>query len=154
MDALYTVTDTGSLDKYRKFNNYINFSRKNSRELIFSGIVIFITLILMFFVLNWKTIWYVAFLLVFIPLLLEMRIRRIYKSDPVLKREFTYSFYSDRMEIEGENWHTKLMYDRIYDIGESKDYFFIMAGHNMGNIISKDKCSEELCEFIRGLKKD
>lgn len=154
MDALYTVTDSGSLDKYRKFNHYINFCRKNANEWIFPGIVIIITIVLMTAVLKWKTVWYIAFILIFMPLLIEWRIRRAYKSDPVLKREFTFSFFSDRMEIVGERWHTKLMYDRIYDIGESKEYFFIMAGRSTGNIISKEKCSEELCEFIRGLKKD
>ena len=52
---------------------------------------------------------------------------------------------------ERGTYHYK--YDDIYKIAETKTNIYIFISINMATIHVKDKCSEELSDFVRKLKK-
>lgn len=57
------------------------------------------------------------------------------------------------MEIEGEFGNSIYKYSDLYKIIEGKTVFCFMVANNMGHVVNKIECSDELSEFIRSLEK-
>ncbi|MBQ8540645.1 MAG: YcxB family protein [Clostridia bacterium] len=95
----------------------------------------------------------VAFFVV-MPIFVEYTFRKAYKSKKFNGGEIIMHFYEEHVESEGTKGTTKFLYKNLYKVVETKTSFYIMMGNNMGFIVMKENCSEELCEFIRNIKKD
>lgn len=74
------------------------------------------------------------------------------KIDTTNDVEFTLKFYEECLEKTSELRNEIIKYDSIKQIVETRTNFYILTRYII--IIEKDNCSEELCEFIREIKKD
>lgn len=93
---------------------------------------------------------------VLFPLILWWELNRVVKgawrtNQSMQNCEMQYSFYEDRVEQESVLGHSVFMYDKLYRILETKDYFFLMIGNNQGIIIQKREAGTELQQFLREL---
>ena len=76
-----------------------------------------------------------------------------YSNKILADREETVSFYDDFLVADRGVLNVRYAYDKIYEVNESKTNFYIMLTAAEGLIILKENCSDELCEFVRRIKK-
>ncbi len=76
-----------------------------------------------------------------------------YTNKTCVNREDTVNFYESFLKVENAKSYFKLMYDDIDEIWESETNFYIKYGLDGNIFVIKEKCSEELCEFIRNIEK-
>lgn len=63
-----------------------------------------------------------------------------------------YGFFQDHVEVTNELGKSHAEYRKLYRVLETDHAFYLMLGSTQGMIVDKDRCSEELCRFIRGLE--
>lgn len=65
----------------------------------------------------------------------------------------TYSFFSDYFTAQSSVSQSRIDYDAIYKILESKTSLIILLGPNQGFALEKSACPEGLAEFVQALGK-
>ncbi len=81
-------------------------------------------------------------------------IKKLWESNKIIQNaEVEYTFYDDHFEQKSNVSNSKIKYDMIYKIVETKTNFYIFISTNQGYIINKENCKEKLIELIRNLKK-
>lgn len=92
-------------------------------------------------------------ILIYCKISMNFYAKKMYeKIDTTNDVEFTLKFYEDCLEKTSELRNEIIKYDTIKQIIETRTNFYILTRYII--IIEKNNCSEELCEFIRGIKKD
>ena len=66
---------------------------------------------------------------------------------------FTVLFFDDHFETKSEKNHGTYEYAKLLNVIETDTDFYLEVAKGQCVIVQKDKCSAELCSFIRGLKK-
>ena len=163
MDVLHTVKVERTYDEYKKFNDFVHAETTKLR-LIRTVLVIGYILVsmLMHYLEMYKfLIFFVSFFAFYIAYLVyykwarERSIKKCYESDEAGKNNVVViDFYQDYFGVKDEYSQGAFPYDKLYKIYESDTNFYIMMSKMNGLGIVKANCSDELCEFIRGLKKD
>lgn len=86
-------------------------------------------------------------------LLNNKRIKKLWNSSTSMQnKDVKYTFNDSNMEIENELGNSKIEYNSIYKIIETKTNFYIMISTVQGFIIVKENCSSELINFIKSLQ--
>ncbi len=163
MDILYSVTTEQTFEEYKKYNDFL---QKKTRKLgLYRAILVIAYVLLSIFMLYLEMhtflIFFISCFVVYIAYLFyykwarERNIKRSYESNKLGKDSKTViDFYQDHFAVKDDYTQGTIPYDKIYKIYESDTNFYIMGSKISGIGIVKANCSEELCEFIRKIKKD
>ena len=77
-------------------------------------------------------------------------IKKAYFSNKRIQDATThFSFYEDRIEINGCLGNSVIKYDELYKVIETKENFYLCVATNQASNIIKRNCSEELITFLR-----
>ena len=66
--------------------------------------------------------------------------------------EVNFEFYNDYFTETNEYGNTKLEYNKLHKIIETKTNFYLMIAKNQGFILVKENFPEGLEEFLRNIK--
>ncbi len=93
-------------------------------------------------------------LLLFILRFMTMRqIKKSWDSDSLLKSaRSSYIFFSDSFEAVNANGVSNIKYSDLYAVYETKKGIYLMLSNNKGMMIDKAVCSDELVQFLLGIK--
>lgn len=81
---------------------------------------------------------------------MERTVKKAWETNRVTQGIRTrYRFYEDFYEQENDLGYTKVSYEKLYRILETDQNFYLMYGKNQGAILVKERCSQELMEFLR-----
>ena len=150
MDFLYQTTATTTYHEYKKFTWALILTKR--------AVVYFILfeLICLFSAIVTKSIFFFSFLVLY-PLIIwwfqNRHIKKVYQSNKVLQNAVsTYTFYEAYFTETNEFDHTKLEYQKLDKIIETKTNFYLMISKNQGFILTKENFPEGLIEFLRSIQ--
>ena len=151
MECLYKVSTKFTLEEYRRFNQtvmrkkYLIVASIIAILLILAGGVLLHSLPLIIFAIIYPVLFFGA---------AEIGVRRVFASNKLLQdKEVEYEFYEDFIYEKHDGGESKVPYDKLDDIIETKTNFYLMVAKNQGFMISKQNIPDGFEEFVRGKKR-
>ena len=80
--------------------------------------------------------------------------RKNYDSNKMINERIEYEFDKDQISISGESFHSKISWDKIYELSTTKSWFLIWQTRQVANVIPRRDISDNQIETIKGLVKD
>lgn len=97
---------------------------------------------------------FTLFLLYIIKRSLKKQVEKGYQSNKnIQNQKIQYKFYEEYFLATTLNSESKMNYDRLYDIIETKENFYLMESNALAHIIIKKHCNPELTNHIQNLIK-
>ena len=150
MDCLYKTKTINTFEEYKKFTWALLLKKRT--------IITFVIFEILFLFFAWtlESVFYLLFALLY-PLLIWLlqcrQIKKIFKSNKVIQNEeVTFEFYDTYFTEEYPCGNSRLEYNKLYKIVETKTNFYLMIAKNQGYILVKDNFPEGLDEFLRNIK--
>lgn len=152
---LKTVT-TYTEEEYLKFNQFHVFKR-NIIGVIFFAIcatIIILSATVMLFVQSYlQACFFYVFIIVMGLLYIyspKIAVKRILKTDKVLKDSVQeYTFFSTYLTLKNQNSETKLEYEKLFRIYETKTNFYLYINKFQAFLVSKKEMKEDEIELLR-----
>lgn len=150
MKYLYK-SDKYTFNDYREFCLTLTWKRKPIWIFLICVVLILILGILM------KDVYLISFAICYFPvfyLLQSLQIRRTYKSNKLIQEysALEIEFYDTYCIQKTEISETRIPYDKLYKITETKRYAYMLLGKNQGILLKKENFPEGLEEFLRTIK--
>ena len=150
MDCLYKTKTINTFEEYRRFSRVLMYKKRSiiiyallAAFLILDGIVLDNMIFIVFAVVYPFIIW----------LLHNMQVKKVFKTNKALQNaEVNFEFYNDYFTETNEYGNTKLEYNKLHKIIETKTNFYLMIAKNQGFILVKENFPEGLEEFLRNIK--
>lgn len=84
----------------------------------------------------------------------KQAVKKTWQSNQIVQNQQIHNdFYADRVVQTSPMGTAVCPYDKLHNILENDRLICLMIANNQGLVIVKENCSEELIEFLRGLKK-
>lgn len=152
---LKTVT-TYTEEEYLKFNQFHVFKRNIIGVIFFSicATIIILSATVMLFV---QSYFQACFFYVFVILMgvlyiysPKIAVKRILKTDNVLKDSVQeYTFFPTYLTLKNQNSQTKLEYEKLFRVYETKTNFYLYINKFQAFLVSKKEMKEEEIELLR-----
>ena len=150
MDCLYKTKTINTFEEYKKFTWALLLKKRT--------IITFVIFEILFLFFAWtlESVFYLLFALLY-PLLIWLlqcrQIKKIFKSNKVIQNEeVTFEFYDTYFTEEYPCGNSRLEYNKLHKIIETKTNFYLMIAKNQGFILVKENFPERLEEFLRNIK--
>lgn len=153
---LFTVRTTMSLPLYQKLCWAVS-----GRRLMLSGALLVLSgavLVLAFLAPGQSLFWFLLAASLLFPLLLffsyQRSIRANYESTKFSQGLCAeYVFWPGCLTIQSSISESRIGYDSLYEILETKSAFFLLLGRNQGFVIERSSCPDGLPAFLQSLGK-
>ncbi|MBO5453625.1 MAG: YcxB family protein [Clostridia bacterium] len=150
MESLYKTKTINTFEEYKRFSRVLMYKKRSiiiyallAAFLILDGIVLDNMIFIVFAVVYPFVIW----------LLHNMQVKKVFKTNKALQNaEVNFEFYNDYFTETNEYGNTKLEYNKLHKIIETKTNFYLMIAKNQGFILVKENFPEGLEEFLRNIK--
>ena len=150
MESLYKTKTINTFEEYKRFSRVLMYKKRSiiiyallAAFLILDGIVLDNMIFIVFAVVYPFVIW----------LLHNMQVKKVFETNKALQNaEVNFEFYNDYFTETNEYGNTKLEYNKLHKIIETKTNFYLMIAKNQGFILVKENFSEGLEEFLRNIK--
>ncbi len=150
MDCLYSITIQHSYKEYRRFNwkLFLNPIR----------VIIYIALELWLLFLGWLVGHRFLYLLAILcPVLMvisqDIQFKKTWHSNKIAKNQTVkFDFYDTYFIGKDSYGESKVEYNKLYKILETKTDFYLMLSKNQGSILVKANLPDGLCKFLRTIK--
>lgn len=90
-------------------------------------------------------------LLIYLPISMRSRLKKLYTSDKFLQLEQTYDITVDSISVSSERSNTLVKWDEVYSLKESQDMFAIFLGKNRAFLIPKRFLDDAAMQELRQL---
>lgn len=151
MNFLYSATEKITLEEYKKFN--LRLAKKHF--ISYCSFELFFILIAILLKSTYFTIVSVVYPIVIIALMIwwiKYSIKKNFESHKsLLNTEATHEFYDTYFISKSYMGETKLPYDKLYRIIETKTNFYFMLSKHQGIIIDKNSLPSDFEGFAREL---
>ena len=150
MESLYKTKTINTFEEYKRFSRVLMYKKRSiiiyallAAFLILDGIVLDNMIFIVFAVVYPFIIW----------LLHNMQVKKVFNTNKALQNaEVNFEFYNDYFTETNEYGNTKLEYNKLHKIIETKTNFYLMIAKNQGFILVKENFPEGLEEFLRNIK--
>ena len=150
MESLYKTKIINTFEEYKRFSRVLMYKKRSiiiyallAAFLILDGIVLDNMIFIVFAVVYPFVIW----------LLHNMQVKKVFETNKALQNaEVNFEFYNDYFTETNEYGNTKLEYNKLHKIIETKTNFYLMIAKNQGFILVKENFPEGLEEFLRNIK--
>lgn len=150
MESLYKTKTINTFEEYKRFSRVLMYKKRSiiiyallAAFLILDGIVLDNMIFIVFAVVYPFVIW----------LLHNMQVKKVFETNKALQNaEVNFEFYNDYFTETNEYGNTKLEYNKLHKIIETKTNFYLMIAKNQGFILVKENFPEGLEEFLRNIK--
>ncbi len=150
MDCLYSTTTIYSYEEYKRYN--LCLMLKRSRIIWYIVLEAWI-LLLGFLMNNYLLILFAIIYPIIIAILLNRQIKKVWNSNKIAQNmDVKFEFYDTYFTEINENGETRLEYNKLHKILETKTNFYLMIAKNQGFILSKANFPEGLDGFLRNIK--
>lgn len=147
MDALFKTTTKNTLEEYKRFSKKLFYSTKN----IVLHILMFVFLILAGIVCENQ--YFIIFAIIYpiiLRLIYDYRVKKAFSSNKLLQNvEVNYEFYDTYFTQHNEVSDSKVEYEKLYKLIETKTNMYLMVAENQGFILAKTNFPDGLAEFLR-----
>ena len=148
MEKLFEVEEKYVYEDYLELNKYYMFSSKKAKislVLIYLAIVL---IALMSFYLRDYTYLVIALIFAIIYPIMQVFViktasKKSYKTNKLIRNTTqNIIFYEDYFEVVNEIGNTKIYYDKLHKIAESKNLFILFIAYNQAYIVKKSKLED------------
>jgi hypothetical protein len=156
-----TVTTKLSLDDFKKINFYFLYRKRATKFSVALGTIMLLGILIPYII---GTTFFTSFpvfplaiglVLTLIPPLSILRnARRNYDSNKTASEKITYEFEKEFVSISGESFHSKLSWDKLYEVAVTKSWFLIWQSRQTANAIPRRDISDEQIKLIKDLLAD
>ena len=145
-NALYEITTTMDKEDYRKFSYMTIFRNKSRMALLTVAIAVGGAILFTMMEGNFSLLRFLLIGLILIPTqLLAIFLRVEYKAHMKMSiiraglesARQHITFYDNYLTAEDSKKHSKVKYDKLYQVLETKDYFFIYASEGSASMVRK-----------------
>ena len=149
MDCLYTTTTTYSYEEYKRYN--LSLLLKRSRIIFYIILELWI-LLLGCLMSNYFLILFAIMYPIIIAILQNRHIKKVWNSNKVAQNmSVKFDFYDTYFTEINENGETRLEYNKLHKIIETKTNFYLMIAKNQGFILNKSNLPEGLADFLKNI---
>lgn len=149
MECLYVIETKMTFDEYKKF--CLAIQKENQRMIA----LLIVCLLLCIGGIILHKIFIIVFALLYPILkiiLFNYNIKKVFESNKVVRNITTkFEFYKDYFEATNDSAKSKINYNDLNKIIETKTNFYLMTSSIQGYIIEKNNIPEGLSKFIKGL---
>lgn len=160
MDKLFEIKEKYAYEDYLELNKYHMIKSKKSKVTL---VIIYLLLILIacisFYLKNYSYLLFSIVFAILYPLLMIITVKSVakksYETNKINKNiTQTLTFYNDYFEVVSEIANSKIYYDKLYSINESKNSFFLFIAYNQAFIVKKSEIEDvvKFREFIQSKK--
>ena len=150
MDCLYKTKTINTFEEYKRFSRILLCKKRSI--IIYILLAIFLILDSIFLENPIFAIFAVVYPIL-IWLLHNRQVKKVFKTNKALQNaEANFEFYNDYFSETNEYGNTKLEYNKLHKIIETKTNFYLMIAKNQGFILVKENFPEGLEEFLRNIK--
>lgn len=160
MDNL-SITTKLTFEDFRKVNFYFLYRKRAAKISLVLGIILLLVIITPY--VTGTPFWTqfpaiplaIALMLTVVPPYSIFRTaRKNYDSNKMINEKITYAFDKDTISVSGESFHSKLSWDKLYEIKVTKTWFLIWQTRQIANVIPRRDISDNQIELIKELVKD
>ena len=151
MEYLYRTQTCFSYAEYKRYTWAVSLNRRAWLKFAILELIIFALagLIQSMFLLIFAVVYPAVTVL-----LQNMRIKKVYRSNKLLQdRTITFEFYDAYLIERTDLGSTKVAYDTLHEIIETKTNVYLMIAENQGYILTKAAFPEGLGAFLSQLRK-
>lgn len=151
-----TIKTRVSLNDFVKVNYYFYYSKLKNK--IMTGIGIGMILLNIFTqgeysIISYMQLFFGLYLTVGVPILTYLSAKKNYNTNARLKETIEYNFDNENIIVTGESFNSKLTWEKVYKITESKDWVLIWQNKLIANIIPKRDFKIGELETLKGIVK-
>ncbi len=147
--------------EYRAFNLYNLYTRPTGILLTFIGLMMW-GVVLLYLVGYLDTsgqfplqqLIFAIGMTVLVPGFTIWKTKRIYDSNIRFKEEMVYTFDETWIQVKGESFESKLTWEKMYKIKETKSWFLIYQNKIAANVIPKKGMNAQQLKQLRSLIKN
>lgn len=156
MEPLFQTDMVYTYEIYELFNKLI--SAKSLRRLTIQMEILLPLMALFLYLMHMVelSIFFIVFTMVYPIVLIYVRkqaVKKTWQSNKMVQgQRIRYDFYADRVVQASPMGTAVCAYDKLHDILENDRLICLMIANNQGLVIVKENCSEELVQFLHGLK--
>ena len=153
MELLYSTTTIYTYEEYKRFNHMLMFYHKSILlHIIVEAWILFVAVSTKeIFVMMLSVVYPVIILM--LPVFLNIHSKKIWKSNKSAQDlNVKFDFYETFFIETDEHGETKLEYNKLYKIIETKTNFYLMLSKNQGLILNKINLPEGLDKFLKNIK--
>ena len=151
MDCLYQTVTQISYEEYKKYAWVVGFDKKAWIRLAVFELII---LVLAAFTRNPLLIVFAAAYTAVIVLIQNRRIKKVYQSNKLLHdRMITFAFYDTYLIEKTELGSTRIGYDKLHKIIDTKTNIYLMIAENQGYVLKKSAFPAGLAAFLNDIRK-
>ena len=97
-----------------------------------------------------KNIVYGSLFLILLKVIIEIKINKSWKDNRLIQGQKTQiKFYENYLEAISSIGNTKIDYDKLYKVLETKENFYLLINKAQGIVIEKCNCKEELIQYLK-----
>ena len=150
MNCLFSTTTNYNFDEYKRYS--LSLLLKRSRIIWFVILEAWIFL-LGCLMTNYLLILFAIIYPIVIALLQKRQIKKVWNSNKVAQNmNVRFDFYDTYFTEINDNGETRLEYDKLHKVIETKTNFYLMIAKNQGFILKKSNFPEGLEDFLRNIK--
>jgi hypothetical protein len=160
MDKI-NVTTKLTFEDFRKVNFYFLYRKTGTKVALAIGTIL---LLIIGFSYATGTTLFTQFPIIPFALALVMTVfppysvfrtaRKNYDSNKMINERIEYEFDKEQISISGESFHSKLSWDKIYELSTTKSWFLVWQNRQIANVIPRRDISDKQIESIKALVKD
>ncbi len=150
MDCLYSTTTIYNYEEYKRYT--LSLLLKRSRIIWYIILEVWI-LLLGCLMDNYLLILFAIIYPIIIAILQNRQIKKVWNSNKVAQNmNVKFDFYDTYFTEINENGETRLEYNKLHKIIETKTNFYLMIAKNQGFILNKSNLPEGLSDFLKNIK--
>ncbi|KAA3437081.1 YcxB family protein [Rufibacter hautae] len=158
MDKLTLSTQLSEQD-FIKANFYLYFKKWNSRFIFGIGILALLSVLFLYVTgalneIPWIGLAFGLYFTVGIPGHIYYAAKKGYKTNKRVSEPLLYQFDQDNFQITGESFESRLSWDKVYSVTETKSWVLIWLTPQVANIVPKRDFSPEQLRLFKALVKE
>lgn len=149
MEPLYTTTATNTYEEYKRYFNTL--SKLKLHIILYCVLSVYLAVLSLY--LRW--IHTLVFAIVFPVLVIALQLlqrSRIFKTNKILQNAtVTYEFFDTFFTNSHQYGNSKIEYEKLHKIIETKTNVYLMISKNQGYILVKENFPDGLDAFLKSI---
>jgi hypothetical protein len=90
---------------------------------------------------------FVGLIFILLPFFFQKNLKKSFDSNKSLQDEYIYNFLDEYVIVNGENFQSKTLWSKFFQIKETKNFILLYQSNQIANIIPKEVFGNQLVDF-------
>jgi hypothetical protein len=143
-------------EDYVKVSYHITYRKFAMKFMTGLGIFMMVLGLFLFIVegtFSWFVMLFAFYLAVGLPLMIKFSARRNYRSNKRISEKIRYDIDREFIELTGDSFTSKLTWDKVYNVTETKEWLLIWQNSQVANVVPKRDLKEDEIQVFKSIVK-